>query len=163
MTITLNFQKRKKSKHLITISHAQHISNIENSIQTNIKPFWKYVNSLKESNNAISNCVNYNDKSSDISEPVQLFTDNFSSVYLPDLPEFNGEIALLTNGSNNDLNLSTLAIDLHEIVDYLNPLNFNRKINLFPLLGLILSLGQLSDHRTISHILIILNIFIINF
>jgi len=40
---------RKKCKHLITIFHDQYISNIENSIQTNIKPFWNYVNSLKKS------------------------------------------------------------------------------------------------------------------
>jgi len=115
---------RKKYKHLITISHDQYISNIENSIQTNIKPFWNYVNSLKKFNNSVPDCVNYNNSSStNISETAQLFANYFSSVYTKDHPLFNGVVPLPSDVSNNYLNLCSWTIELNEIVDYLNSLN----------------------------------------
>lgn len=39
---------RKKCKQLVSFCHTQLITNIENSIQTSIKPFWKYINSQKK-------------------------------------------------------------------------------------------------------------------
>lgn len=44
---------RKKCKQLVSFCHTQHITNLENSIQTSIKPFWKYINSLKKTNNVV--------------------------------------------------------------------------------------------------------------
>jgi len=115
---------RKKFKHLITICHDQYISNIENSIQTNIKPFWNFFNSLKKSNNSVPDCVNYNNScSTNISETAHLFANYFSSVYTKDIPLFNGVVPLPSDVSNNYLNLCSWTIDLNEIVDYLNSLN----------------------------------------
>lgn len=109
---------------MITICHDQYISNIENSIQTNIKPFWNYVNSLKKSNNSVLDCVNYNNSSStNIIETAQLFANYFSSVYTKYHSLFNGAVPLPSDVSNNYLNLCSWTIDLNEIVDYLNSLN----------------------------------------
>jgi hypothetical protein len=47
----------KKCKQLIKICHNQYISDIENSLQINIKPFWKYVNSIKKKRKLISRTV----------------------------------------------------------------------------------------------------------
>jgi hypothetical protein len=51
---------RKKCKKLNQISHDQYISDLENSLQINIKPFWNYVNSLKKTKNNVPDCMNYN-------------------------------------------------------------------------------------------------------
>lgn len=105
---------------MITIHYARHNYNIENSVQTNIKPFQKYVNSLNKPNNIVLDCINYNNlSSSDISEIAQLFGNYLSSVYTSVLPLFNGEVPLPTDGSNKDFNLSSCIIDLNEIVNLL--------------------------------------------
>jgi hypothetical protein len=74
---------RKKVKLLNLNCHNRYIANIENSISLNIKPFWKYVNSLKKSKNNVPDCMKYNSKiSKNLSEMVNLFADYFSSVYV---------------------------------------------------------------------------------
>jgi len=68
------------------LSHTIYITNNENSIQTNINSFWKYVNSPKKTNSILLGCVKYdNSSSSNISETVQLFANYISSVYVSDL------------------------------------------------------------------------------
>lgn len=62
---------RKKCKQLISFCHAQNITNLENSILTSIKPFWKYIKPMKKTNNVVPDCENYhNHSSSNTSETV---------------------------------------------------------------------------------------------
>lgn len=77
---------RKECKILISYSYSQHIFNIENNIQTNIKHFWNYIKSLKKSGCNVPEAIKYNNiTSTNTQENVQLFADFFSSVFESDL------------------------------------------------------------------------------
>jgi len=116
---------RKKCKKLNQISHDQYISDLENSLQINIKPFWNYVNSLKKTKNNVPDCMNYNNVTSiNISETVKLFADYFSSVYVSSSLNSNEVVTLSTLSSNdNHINLSSWSIDTDEIYEYLTSLD----------------------------------------
>ncbi|KAL4126168.1 hypothetical protein QTP88_010394 [Uroleucon formosanum] len=104
---------RKKCKKLNQMSHNQYISDLENSLQINIKPFWNYVNSLKKTKNDVPDCMNnYNNvTSANISETVKLFADYFSSVYVSSSLNSNEVVTLSTLSSNdNHINLSSWSI-----------------------------------------------------
>jgi len=116
---------RKKCKKLNQICHDQYISDIENSFQINIKPFWNYVNSLKNTKNNVPNCMNYNNvTSTNISETVKLFVDYFSSVYVNSSLN-SDEVETLPNLSSidNHINLSSWSIDPNEMYEYLTSLD----------------------------------------
>lgn len=117
---------RKKYKQLNQICHDQYISDIENSLQINIKPFWNYLNSLKKTKNNVPDCMKYNnDTSTNIPETVKLFADYFSSVYVNSSLNSDEVVMLPSTLSSNDnhINLSSWSIDPDEIYDYLNSLD----------------------------------------
>lgn len=115
---------RKESKILISKSYSQHIFNIENNIQTNIKHFWNYIKSLKKSGCNVPDTVKFNNiTSTNTQENVQLFADFFSSVFESDLSNLIVPNQLPSISSNNILNLSSWYISKSEIYEYLNTLD----------------------------------------
>lgn len=97
---------------------------IEDNVQTNIKFFWKYVNSLKKKNNTnIPDIVSYNGiLSSNDQEKVQFFANYFSTVYVKPT---NLNTTTSTLYSNNNLNLHVWSISEHEIYEHLNSLDIH--------------------------------------
>uniref|UniRef100_A0A2S2NJ55 Putative RNA-directed DNA polymerase n=1 Tax=Schizaphis graminum TaxID=13262 RepID=A0A2S2NJ55_SCHGA len=117
---------RKECKILTSKNYSENLRHIENSIQTNIKPFWKYINTLKKNVSNIPESVKFkNSSSSNIQENAQLFADFFSSVFDSDLSKSFVHNQPSGDFSNNLLNLSSWYINKSEIYEYLNSLDTN--------------------------------------
>lgn len=98
----------KECKILTSKNYSDNLRHIENSIQTNIKPFWKFVNTLKKNVCNILESVKFkNSSSSNIQENAQLFADFFSSVFECDLSQLFVHNQPSGDYSNNILNLSS--------------------------------------------------------
>jgi len=94
---------RKQCKQLISLTYSQFMANFEDNIQTNIKFFWKFVNSLKKKNTNITDIVSYNEiLSSNDKEKVQFFANYLFTVYVEST---NLNATTSTLFSNNNLNL----------------------------------------------------------
>jgi len=76
----LEFSKlRKECKIMSMHCRSNFILNLENKIQSNIKPFWKYIKQLKSNKSSIPE--NMYITASSYEESAQLFAQYFSSVY----------------------------------------------------------------------------------
>lgn len=72
---------RTKTKHLTKTCHNKFLASVENSLSTDIKAFWRYVNS-KKNVNSIPLAMKFGSvTSSNPSEVCELFSKYFSSVY----------------------------------------------------------------------------------
>lgn len=113
---------RKKCKSLSIRLHANFIIKIENNINTNIKSFWNYIQSLKSNKSNIPSIVHLGDRSAqNKKDSTNLFANFFSSVY-----EKHNTILNLDKFShlrNFDLNLNSWYISESEILNMLDSIN----------------------------------------
>lgn len=73
---------RRICRELTSICYNNFINNVDNSLSSNPRSFWKYVSSLKSHNNLSPNKFSYNDKTAE--DPVEvsnLFAAFFSSIF----------------------------------------------------------------------------------
>lgn len=110
---------RKACKNLSKICYKNYIMEVENTINHDVKHFWKHVKSMKKNEVGIPGTMNHKQRSSsNIKEIVDMFADFFKDVFEPgisdeQIPEFNSDI---------NLQLSNIKINLTDITNYIKTL-----------------------------------------
>ena len=112
---------RSQCKHLTKVDYRTYVTRVENSVQSNVRSFWNFVNSKRGSQGLPSNM--HLDASSASSHPAvaNLFASYFGSVYTT--PTRPASALNILNGSPNDLILNSFTISIRNIFDKLNTLD----------------------------------------
>ena len=112
---------RSPCKHLMKVDYRTYVTRVENSVQSNVKSFWNFVNSKRGSQGLPSNM--HLDASSASSHPAvaNLFASYFGSVYTT--PSRPASALNKLNGSPNDQILNSFTISIRNIFDKLNALD----------------------------------------
>lgn len=112
---------RNLSKRLIKTSYQRFIASVEDSLEHDIKSFWRFVNA-KKGVNQVPLSMSYCDTSSnDPSQISELFSSYFSSVFEKDSLESNFDF---TDRNYNTLNSVTITEEM--VLNKLNALDANK-------------------------------------
>ena len=110
---------RTRCQKLNNILYDKYIENTENSIKTNIKNFWNYVNSLKKDNKVPNTIKPKSITATNLEDKVQLFAQHFQTTFTNSTDDITPSTPI------DIIHINSLKLTLSEIFDGISKLKLD--------------------------------------
>jgi hypothetical protein len=114
-------QLRTHIKILITEAYIDHTKFVEQNIKANPRGFWNHVNSLR-CKGGFEATVSYGGEEHKGANAALAFADFFSSVFLPDIPLLDSDLAMKKDNSQSATRIDVREISLEDVTAAINKL-----------------------------------------